>query len=637
MRTLRESRDSTDCVTRRTAVAPYRGPRLRLPPHPEAPDPTYLTGVRRWVRSVVGPTAIDLFCGAGGLSLGLKDAGFNVLAGADVDPFAIETHLANIGGLGYLGDLSEPADLLDHLDAWGIREVDLIAGGVPCQPFSRAGRSKIKSLVRSGIRSALDPRTDLWRSFARVVEWLRPRAVLLENVPDLAVWEDGVVLTGFRDSLRTLGYETTFRILNAFDYRVPQHRTRLFVVGLRSGREFSWPDPEPVQYMLGDAIGDLPPAPPAQRNDHVGYAGPKTPLQRRLRRGVPPSEGNRVYDHITRDVRADDAEAFALLEPGQTYADLPVHLRRYRADIFTDKYNRLRSDTLCRSITAHIARDAYWYIHPEQNRTLSIREAARIQTFPDWFRFAGEPSHRFRQIGNAVPPLLAEAIGNKLIDVVRQRSRPPRGQATSFRDSLLAWHGANARGFPWREERDPWLVLMAETCLHRIQDRQIVPAYQRLAQVAGTPADLVANHRTVLEAMGSFGLRRRADLVLQMAQVIVDQHGGKVPDTVDELNALPGVGHYASGAVMVFAFGRPSVLLDASTTRIVTRVRGLEKVGRWQLRSEIYDLAGTRGADGPFNHAMLDLGALTCVARGPMCRSCPVRPHCVAGQNQVRV
>ena len=108
---------------------------------------------------------------------------------------------------------------------------------------------------------------------------------------------------------------------------------------------------------------------------------------------------------MTRAVRADDWEAYTGLQPGQTYADIPARLQRYRTDIFTDKYKRLSWEELSRTITAHIAKDGYWYIHPEQHRTLSIREAARLQTFPDWFRFAGQPSHRFAQIGNAVPPL----------------------------------------------------------------------------------------------------------------------------------------------------------------------------------------------------------------------------------------
>ena len=127
-----------------------------------------------------------------------------------------------------------------------------------------------------------------------------------------------------------------------------------------------------------------------------------------------------IRDHVTRAVRPDDAEIFALMEPGDTYLDVPEHLRRYRSDIFNDKYLRLSFDDLSRTITAHIAKDGYWYIHPREDRTLSIREAARIQTFPDRFRFAGHPSTRYHQIGNAVPPLLASAIATSLRSALDQ-------------------------------------------------------------------------------------------------------------------------------------------------------------------------------------------------------------------------
>jgi len=166
----------TPATVRRTAVPHYRGIDLRLPKHARAPDVSNLDSVRKWVRDAPGPTAIDLFSGAGGLSLGLRDAGFSVLLGADWDARAVETHEANLAGLGYVGDLADPGDLLDHLEGWGITEIDLVAGGVPCQPFSRAGRSGIRNLVASGVRSIEDPRANLWQGFMAVVERLRPRA-----------------------------------------------------------------------------------------------------------------------------------------------------------------------------------------------------------------------------------------------------------------------------------------------------------------------------------------------------------------------------------------------------------------------------------------------------------------------------
>src|ERR1700694_3931943 len=141
---------------RRNAVPVRRGPRLVLKPHPTAPNPTDLAAVSRWVQQAARPTAIDLFSGAGGLSLGLVDAGFSLLSGADSDVFAAETYRANLGGLCYVGDPADPSDFVDHLGAWGIETVDLLAGGFPCQPFSRAGRAKIRSLVQAKVRSEND-------------------------------------------------------------------------------------------------------------------------------------------------------------------------------------------------------------------------------------------------------------------------------------------------------------------------------------------------------------------------------------------------------------------------------------------------------------------------------------------------
>lgn len=617
-----------DCMR----VRHVRGPLLRLSKHPGSPNGDDPDAVRRWLAAIEGPTAIDLFSGAGGLSLGLREAGFTVLAGADNDPISVETHTANIGGLGYAGDLSDPARFLRQLRTWGIRRVDLVAGGVPCQPFSRAGRSKIRSLVRDGHRAEHDPRADLWMSFLEVVKRLRPRAVLLENVPDLAVWNEGAVLLSLCESLRDLGYATDAVILDAHRYRVPQHRARLFLVGRRPGMAFEWPAPVDGRVTIRDAIGELPTIPPAHRIERSAYAGPDTEFQRLLRSGVPDEDAGWIHDHISRDVRSDDAEAFALLGPGRTYAELPKRLQRYRADIFADKYNRLAWEGLSRSITAHLAKDGYWYIHPDQDRTLSVREAARLQTFPDWFRFAGRPSVRYRQIGNAVPPLLAQAIGAELaagLNRPPRRGRPPRSGAR-FRDRLLNWQRQNGRSYPWRDGAEPWQILMAEICLRRTRAEQVVPVYEALCKVAPTPQAMVDNAATAIETMRSLGLRWRADNMIAIARELLAKHEGRVPDDIGELLALPGVGDYVAQAVVTFGFGRKAVIMDTNTRRIASRVRRRHVERPWQLRLDLHQLASSEGPDANFNYALLDLGALICRATRPLCESCPVRQQCDA-------
>ena len=186
--------------------------------------------------------------------------------------------------------------------------------------------------------------------------------------------------------------------------------------------------------MLSDAIADLPKIEAGRQVDPIPYVpAPGTRAPEWARDGCDGPSAELLYDHVSRDVREDDLQAFRALEPGGTYLDVPKELRRYDDENFTDKYKRLEWDRPSRTITAHIARDGYWYIHPDQHRTLSIREAARVQTFPDWYVFAGFPSNRFVQIGNAVPPRLGYAIGRTLLLGTFGEPRAQRGSASSCR------------------------------------------------------------------------------------------------------------------------------------------------------------------------------------------------------------
>jgi DNA (cytosine-5)-methyltransferase 1 len=462
--------------------------------------------------------------------------------------------------------------------------------------------------------------------------------VLVENVPDLPSWNDGSVLSGFYETLGSLGLQVDARVLNAFEYGVPQHRARLILVALKPGLEFTWPESSSEITTLHDAISDMPPVPPAQRREHIPYYGAETEFQRRMRQGVAAEDAPFICDHITRDIRPDDAEAFALLEEGDTYDDLPDSLRRYRSDIFTDKYKRLEWQALSRTITAHIAKDGYWYIHPEQHRTLSIREAARIQTFPDWFRFAGQPTLRLRQIGNAVPPLLGEAVGRKLARGLAGTPRRHRAKAsTAFRARLLEWRETSRRPLPWRDGRhSPWDVLLGEISLTRTRPDLIPRLFAELRSLAGSPA-ILAGNEDAPDELRELGLGARADSLVTVARALVRDNAGTVPDSEMELRSLPGVGDYAAQAVLCFGFGRRTVLLDATTGRVAARHCGREDRRRWQMRLDLYRLAGLPGPDAAFNAALLDLGALVCRPAAPSCGECPVARDCVfRNQSSIR-
>ena len=231
---------------------------MRLDPHPQS----FIDGEERefvsWAQSVARPKAMDLFCGAGGLSLGLHSAGFEVVVGVDHDRQALETHRANFPGFSVDWDLSDEDAIESVVGLGRSAGVDLVVGGPPCQPFSKAGRSMIRGLVRSGRRSAKDQRRDLWESFVAVVDGVRPSAVLMENVPDMALDRDMQILRTMVDLLESMDYSVSVRVLDASRFEVPQFRQRLILVALASRRAFEWPDESGYQVTLRTAIGDLP-------------------------------------------------------------------------------------------------------------------------------------------------------------------------------------------------------------------------------------------------------------------------------------------------------------------------------------------------------------------------------------------
>ena len=220
---------------------------------------------------------------------------------------------------------------------------------------------------------------------------------------------------------------------------------------------------------MNEAIGDLPSLGMSIGERCQTYGGSESDFQREARKGLSSKYRGIVWDHITRPVRGDDREAFSLMTPNTKYGALPKRLRRYRSDIFSDKYKRLDRDGLSRTITAHLAKDGYWYIHPTEDRTLSVREAARIQTFPDRFRFEGTRSHAFRQIGNAAPPALMAAVGKALVSALDSRdehspskAHPALERRQGLHRRLLEWHAR--RSSPWTQQGEPWPVLVSILC-----------------------------------------------------------------------------------------------------------------------------------------------------------------------------
>ncbi|MGI8808930.1 MAG: DNA cytosine methyltransferase [Acidimicrobiales bacterium] len=567
-----------------------------------------------------GPIAVDLFAGAGGLTLGLDRAGYQVVLAADHDPAAVETHLANFPGPCFDTDLSDAGRVDDLIGLLDGLDIDLIAGGPPCQPFSRAGRSKIRDLVDKGIREAIDPRRELWRVFLRVVEEVRPRAVLMENVPDMALGDDMRTVRYMADRLEAVGYETDMQILEAWRYGVPQHRQRLFFVALREG-VFEWPkESDPVN--LRQAIGDLPRLGDSTGSREMPYGRAGTDYQRRARAGVPSDQRRLVFDHMTRAVRPDDRQAFELMGQGLRYRDLPDELKRYRDDIFDDKYNRLSWSDRSRSITAHIAKDGYWYIHPEEHRTLTVREAARIQTFPDDFRFSGSRSDAFRLIGNAVPPLLGEVVANAIRSAIDRPCPAVDLKPSQIRSKVraLALEWAERGWTPaWRRTGAPWSVLvgtiagrgrpdLADELLARYPD----PDSAKPAGVAAFARRAIDDKaRRVIEAVGRAARALRND--------------GWDAGTWAK---AAGLGPADTLWVESVGLGHKHVAATTGIVRVAGRVSGEPDSGGVAGRMLLARLVGHSDSVPAVTAALAGLAAEVCLASRTICVSCPLASVC---------
>lgn len=346
------------------------------------------------------PTAIDVFAGAGGLSLGLIWAGFDLKFALDLDEASVRTYRRNFShNVAQLDVLTVSG--ADLLAAAGLEkgELGLLAGGPPCQGFS---------IQRRGDDD--DDRNNLVLEFARLVKETRPEFFLMENVLGIKNRRGKKVFSAFRDLMESAGYYCHVQVLNAADYGVPQIRKRVFVVGERTdgvGVYFRFPEPShrPENWVtVRQAIGDLPP-PPEDGSEHPNWPNhrrERLSAINRLRISFVPEGGGR--EHIPPELQLR-CHRVSVEKAGHRYV-----------------YGRLAWDEPAGTITARF--DSFTrgkFAHPSENRTITLREGARLQTFPDWFVFEGSKVAIARQIGNAVPPLLAKALGEAIIRAMQER------------------------------------------------------------------------------------------------------------------------------------------------------------------------------------------------------------------------
>ena len=335
-------------------------------------------------------TAVDLFCGCGGLTVGLKRAGFRVLGAVDIDPLSVKTYKANHRDVELwetdIRDL-EPTDLLCKLDL-DKGELDLLAGCPPCQGFST-----MRTL--NGAVRVEDPRNDLLLEFQRFVEALRPRAVMMENVPGLA---DDERFAAFRRKMRKLGYLGDHRILNAAEYGVPQRRRRLiYMAGM--GMEIPFADKVQRRKTVKNAMGGLPKA--GKSGDPVhDMPEHRTPKVLEIIRRIPRNGGS----------RGDLPEEF----------QLECHKR---CTGFNDVYGRMAWNDVAPTITSGCFNPSKGrFLHPEEDRAITMREAALLQGFPSRYKFptTDNKSAVASMIGNALPPPFIAAHGKEVLRVLSQ-------------------------------------------------------------------------------------------------------------------------------------------------------------------------------------------------------------------------
>jgi DNA (cytosine-5)-methyltransferase 1 len=388
------------------------------------------------------PIGIDLFAGAGGMSLGFEQAGFDIVAAVEIDPIHCATHEYN-----FPDTTTICASVIDLTGAeirrrakLGTKDIDVVVGGAPCQGFSLMGK-----------RAFEDPRNQLVFHYVRIVQELNPKYCVFENVRGLTLGKHAQFLEELIVALGVAGYDvlTPYQVLNAADYGVPQDRRRLFLVGTRKGlKSPDYPVPSSHRISVEDAIGDLPNADSFEQlnlSDVVPAKWETTSAYGRKLRGFDRDPNDYSYRRnfdpnlLTCSVRTQHTKSsqarFATTPQGKTD---PI-----------SRFRRLEPSGLCNTLRAGTdsARGAHTSprpIHPLFSRVITVREAARLHSYPDWFRLHATKWHGCRQIGNSVPPLLARALARELLKAQGIKPSKPKQILDRGEDSLLSFDMSSA-------------------------------------------------------------------------------------------------------------------------------------------------------------------------------------------------
>ena len=353
------------------------------------------------------PKVIDLFAGVGGLSLGFESCGFDVVLANEYDPSIAAAYKANHKGTKMIVADITSLDLRKTFSVYA-GKVDVIIGGPPCQGFSQKGQRK----------TIHDERNFLFEYYVKVVELVKPCYFVMENVPNLLTAEGGYFRKEIEELFNFMGYRLKTGVLNASDYGVPQNRRRAVILGKFGSEAPSLPEPQDVAVTIWDAISDLAYLNSGEGTEEQAYRlEPQSEYQKKLRDG-----STVLYNHVVTKHSALALQRLAMIPPNAGKEVLPEeHLTK---SIYSGTWTRMRKDEISATITTRFDTPSSGkFTHPFLDRAITVREAARIQSFPDSFRFVGNKGSQMKQVGNAVPPLLAGAIAQVIMTDIQEGAK----------------------------------------------------------------------------------------------------------------------------------------------------------------------------------------------------------------------
>lgn len=353
------------------------------------------------------PRVIDLFAGVGGLSLGFEKKDFDVVLANEYDASIATSYIANHKNTKMIvGDITS----LDLEDTFGklAGTIDVVIGGPPCQGFSQKGQRK----------TIHDERNFLFKYYVSVVELVKPKYFVMENVPNLLTAEGGYFRHEIEELFNKLGYSLEYGVLNASDYGVPQNRRRAVIIGKLDGDAPKLPTPKRNNVTIWDAISDLAYLESGEGSEEQEYKYPaESDYEKMLRK-----DSSKLFNHIATKHSPLALERLALIPPNAGREVLPEeHLTK---SIYSGTWTRMKKDEISVTITTRFDTPSSGkFTHPFLNRAITVREAARIQSFPDNFHFVGNKGSQMKQVGNAVPPLLAAAIAEVIMNDIKEETK----------------------------------------------------------------------------------------------------------------------------------------------------------------------------------------------------------------------